>query len=161
VKRALILIGALAFILGLAMLIVRPSAPPPATQPYARAKGASLVTTSGLALSFRRDGEVHALEPGTPLHAGDVLRFKVRAERARQLVVRMRDGDAAATTVFPAGGAKDAVLVQPGDVLPFEPVIAPGAGKVVVTAIFSDHAFSLDGPRASDVEEIDVVTEKQ
>jgi hypothetical protein len=161
VKRALILIGALAFILGLALLVVRPAAAPPAALPYARAKGASLATTSGLALSFRRDGEVRALEPGTPLRAGDVLRFKVRAERARQLLVRMRDGDAQATTIFPAGGVKEAALVQPGEGLPLEPVIAPGAGKVVVTAIFSDHAFSLDGPRASDVEEIDVVTEKQ
>ena len=112
-KRALILIGALAFILGLAFVVVRPSPEPPESTPYARAKGASRETVSGLALSYRRDGEVRALEPGTPLRGGDVLRFKVRAERARRLIVRMRDGDGPAATLFPGVGSKEAALVQP------------------------------------------------
>ena len=164
-KRALILVGALAFILGLAIVVVRPSPAPPASTPYARAKGASLATASGLALSFIRDGQVRALEPGTPLRAGDVLRFRVRAERERRLSVRMRDGDAPAATIFPGVGAKEAVLVQPGDVLPIGPTLAPGAGKVIVTAVFADHPFSLpfaaDAAPASDLEEIDVVMEKE
>ena len=153
----------LAAIGGLAFLVARPSAEPPAATPYVGLRGASRTNASGLAVSLRPPGEVDVrpLAPGTPVHAGDVLRFSVRAEKARYLLVRLRDGAGAATTVFPPGGAASAVLVQPGEALPVAPVLGPGAGKVVVTAVFADHAFSLDGAHGGDAEEIDLVMEKE
>ncbi|HTA19485.1 MAG TPA: hypothetical protein VK989_09345, partial [Polyangia bacterium] len=69
-------------------------------------------------------------------------------------------GAADATTIFPAG-ASQAALVQPGEALPVTPTIAAGAGKVVVTAVFADHAFTLDGARGGDTEVIDFVMEKE
>ena len=83
----------------------------------------------------------------------------MRAEQPRYLLVRMRDGAAAATTIFPPGGSV-ATQVLPGQALPSPPAIAPGAGKVVVTAVFADHAFSLTALGA-DTEEIDLVMEKE
>lgn len=152
----------LAAIGGLAFLVARPSAEPPAATPYVGKRGASRANASGLAVSIRRAGEVDGqpLAPGTPVHAGEVLRFRVRAEHPRFLLVRLRDGGAAPETVFPAGAAP-AALVQPGEALPVAPVLGPGAGKVVVTAVFADHAFSVDGARAGDTEEIDLVMEKE
>jgi hypothetical protein len=164
VKRPLFLVAILAAIVGLAFLVARPSAEPPAATPYVGQRGASRATASGLGVSLRRDGEVDArpLAPGTPVRAGDVLRFSVRAERPRYLLVRLRDGAAAAATIFPAAaGATAAELVRPGETLPVAPVVAPGAGKVVVTAVFADHAFALDGARGGDTEEIDLVMEKE
>jgi hypothetical protein len=159
-KRALIFAGAGAFIVGLAFLVARPSADPPAVTPYAGVRGASRAQASGLAISFRRGGEVRAMEPGTPLRRGDVLRFKVRAERPRYLLVRLRDGGEVARTVFPAAGGAGAVQVQPGEALPITVALGPSPGKVVVTAIFADHAFLLSDARGAGTEEIDVVTEK-
>jgi hypothetical protein len=161
VKRPVILVAILAAISGLAFLVARPGAEPPAATPYVGKRGASRANASGLGISLRRGGEVTALAPGTPVRVGDVVRFSVRAESPRYLLVRLRDGAAAATTIFPPAGAAAAVLVQPGEALPIEPVLAPGAGKVVVTAVFADHAFSLDGARGADTEEIDLVMEKE
>jgi hypothetical protein len=48
----------------------------------------------------------------------------------------------------------------PGQALPGAPPLASGTGKVVVTAIFADHPFSLAEARGADVEEIDLVMEK-
>jgi hypothetical protein len=160
--RPLILVAILAAIVGLAFLVARPSAEPPAATPYVGQRGASRAKASGLAVSVRRDGEVDArpLAPGTLVRPGDVLRFAVRAERPRHLLVRLRDGAAPATTVFPAAGAA-ASLVQPGETLPVTPVLAPGAGKVIVTAVFADHPFSLDAAAAADTEEIDLVIQKE
>jgi hypothetical protein len=161
-KRPAILVGALAFIVGLAFLVARPSREPPAATPYLGERGASRVKASGLGIALVRAGETKPLAPGTPLAAGDRLRLTVRAEHARHLLVRMRDGAGAATTVFPAADAS--ALVQPGAALPAPPVIAAGAGKVIVTAIFADHPFTLDEARknaANDVETIDLVMEKE
>jgi hypothetical protein len=160
VKRAAILIGVLALMAGLAYLVAHPTADPTVVEPYVGERGASRTKASGLAISFARGAEVQALAPGTPLRAGDALRFAVRAERARHLMVRLRDGDAPAETIFPAGASASA-LVQPGEKLPARHVVTPGAGKVVVTAVFADHPFPLDGARGDDVEEIDRVMEKE
>jgi hypothetical protein len=126
-------------------------------------RGASRATASGLAVSLRRDGEVDArpLAPGTPVRAGDVLRFRVRAEHARYLLVRLREGDRPPTTIFPTPGAPAAALVQPGETLPVAPTLGSAPGKVIVTAVFADHAFSIDAARTGDTEEIDLVMEKE
>lgn len=158
-KRTLVLIGVLAFIVGLAFLVARPSREPVALTPYVGERGASRVKASGLALSAWRAGERLTLKPGTPVRPGDVLRFTVRAERPRHLLVRLRDGAAAPVTIFPA--APQSQLVQPGQTLPIAPSLGPGAGKVVVTAVFADHPFALDAARGEDSEEIDVVIEKE
>jgi hypothetical protein len=163
VKRALGLVAILAALFGLALLVARPSAEPPAATPYVGERGASRSRASGLGVSVRRAGDVDVrpLAPGTPVHAGDVLRFSVRAEKPRYLLVRLRDGAGAPTTIFPTAPGALAVLVQPGEALPVTPVLAAGAGKVVVTAVFADHAFSVDDARAGEAEEIDLVMEKE
>jgi hypothetical protein len=162
VKRALALVAILAAICGLAFLVARPSKEPPAATPYLGTRGASRAKASGLAISLRRAGEVDAqpLAPETPVHAGEALRFSVRAEKPRYLLVRLRDGAAAAATIFPAHGGA-AALVRPGETLPGMPVLAPGVGKVIVTAVFADHPFSLDAAGGGDTEEIDLVMEKE
>jgi hypothetical protein len=163
-RRPLILIGALAFIVGLAFLVARPSREPPAATPYLGERGASRVKASGLGVALVRAGQTKALAPGTPLAAGDRLRFTVRAEHARHLLVRLRDGGGPVTTVFPPDDARASAPVQPGDALPAPPVIAAGPGKVVVTAIFADHPFTLEDAErnaANDVETIDLVMEKE
>jgi hypothetical protein len=158
--RALFLVAVLAGLWGLALLVGRANTAGPVASPYVGQKGASRANTSGLGVSLRRDAEVRPLAPGTPLRAGDALHFTVRAEGPRYVIVRMRDGTADATTIFPTG-ATQAALVQPGEALAAAPVIAPGAGKVVVTAVFADHAFSLDGARGDDTEVVDLVMEKE
>jgi hypothetical protein len=163
-RRPLILVGVLAAIVGLAFLVARPSKEPPAATPYVGDRGASRAKASGLGLALVRGGEITPLAPGTPVAAGDVLRFTVRAEHARHLLVLLRDGDAAATVVFPVGGGRAASSVQPGEILPTAPPLSPARGKVVVTAVFADHPFSLDDLGGDgthgDLEEIDVVMEK-
>jgi hypothetical protein len=159
VKRALILMAILVGLGGLAVLVARPSAEPPAATPYVGKRGASRAKASGLAVSLRREGEVRALAPGTPVRAGDVIRFAVRADGPRYLVVRLRDGAGAAATIFPSGDA--AAAVQPGEALPAAPTVGPGAGKVVVTAVFAEHPFVLAGAPPEDAEVIDFVMEKE
>lgn len=160
-RKALILVAILGALWGLALVVGRTGTAPPVVTPYVGKRGASRATASGLGVSLLRDGEVRPLAPGTPVRVGDALRFVVRAESARYLIVRMRDGVSAATTIFPAAGASTAALVQPGEALPIAPTLAAGTGKVVVTAVFADHAFTLDGARGEDTEEIDLVMEKE
>src|SRR5262245_3532571 len=113
--RTLVLIGVLGAIVGLAFLVARPSKEPPAATPYVGVRGASRAKASGLAFTLWRLGEPpRPLAPGTSVRPGDVLRFTVRAEHPRYLIVRLRDGAGSARTVFPAAGA-DAALVQPGE----------------------------------------------
>jgi hypothetical protein len=160
VKRALLLVAILGALWGLALIVGRANTAGPVVSPYVGQKGASRAKASGLGVSLRRGADVRPLEPGTPVRAGDALHFTVRAEGPRYLIVRMRDGAADATTIFPAG-ASQAALVQPGEALPVTPTIASGAGKVVVTAVFADHAFALEGARGDDTEVIDFVMEKE
>jgi hypothetical protein len=159
-KRALILVGALLFMAGLAVLVARPSPDPPAATPYEGVRGASRAKSSGLGISLRRGTEVRPLAPGTPVRAGDAFHFVVRAERPRHLMVRLRDGRAPAVTIFPAAGAASEP-VTPGQALPVSPTLGPSPGKVVVTAIFADHPFALEGARGADTEEIDLVMQKE
>jgi hypothetical protein len=155
-----LLVAILAILGGLAMLVGRANTAGPVVSPYVGQKGASRANRSGLGVSLRRDADVRPLAPGTPVRAGDALHFTVRAEGPRYLIVRMRDGAAEATTIFPAG-ATQAALVQPGETLPVSSTMAPGTGKVVVTAVFADHTFTLDGARGDDTEVIDLVMEKE
>jgi hypothetical protein len=161
-KRLLILAAILVAIGGLAFLVARPSAEPPAATPYMGLRGASRANASGLSVSVRRAGELDAqpLVPGTRVRAGEVLRFRVRAEHSRYLLVRLREGADAATTIFPSGVPGAAALVQPGETLPVARVLGPGAGKVIVTAVFADHPFTVEA-RGADAEEIDLVMEKE
>jgi hypothetical protein len=161
VKRPLILLAILGSMFGLALLVARPSREPPAATPYVGKRGASRATSSGLGVSLRRGADVQALAPGTPVRAGDVLRFKVRAESPQYLMVRLRDGAGAPVTIFPAAAAPMAVRVQPGEQLPVEPVVSAGAGKVVVSAVFADAPFAVEGAPPPDAQVIDFVIEKE
>jgi hypothetical protein len=158
-KRPVILVAILAVLGALAFVVGRAGTAPPVVTPYVGKRGASRADTEGLAVSLRREGDVRPLAPGTPVRPGDVLHFVVRAEGPRYLIVRMRDGAAAPVTIFPAGATR-AALVQPAEALPVAPTIAPGVGKVVVTAVFAEHAFALDA-RGDDTEEIDLVMAKE
>jgi hypothetical protein len=160
VRRAILLVAILGALWGLAVLVGRANTAGPVVSPYVGQKGASRGNASGLGISLRRGVEVRALAPGTPVRAGDVLHFTVRAEGPRYLLVRMRDGAADAITIFPSGSTQ-AALVQPRETLPATPTISASAGKVVVTAVFADHAFALDGARGGDTEVIDLVMEKE
>jgi hypothetical protein len=137
-KRALILAGILAALVGLAFLVGRPHVPDPATEPYVGKRGASRARAAGLEVHVRRGDAERAVDPRTVLRAGDVLRFVVRGESARHVEVRMQDGGGAPVTVFPTG-APETALVQPRETLPVRPVIATGGARVVVTALFSEH----------------------
>jgi hypothetical protein len=140
-RRPLILVGALALLTGLAFLVARPSVPDPTTNPYAGKRGGSLDKSAGLLIRYRRGDEVRSVEPQTVLRAGDVLDFKVRGEEASYLEVRLRDGAGAVQTIFPTlptGGAPNSVKVSPGDTLPVATIVAPGGGKLVLTALFSE-----------------------
>ena len=129
-KRALIFAGIGALLVGLAFLVARPRVPDPATDPYAGVRGASRAKAAGLEVHFTRVGGRRAApsSPRTVLRAGDSLRFVVRGERARHVEVRLRDGDAAPATVFPAGAGETA-LVQPRETLPVRPRWPPGARR--------------------------------
>jgi hypothetical protein len=138
-RRPLILAGALAFLIGLAFLVARPAVPDPTTNPYAGKRGGSLDRSAGLLIRYRRGDEVRSVDPQTVLRAGDGLELKVRGERVSYLEVRLRDGLAAPKTIFPVDSPL-AARVSPGDRLPVTPVVGPGGGKLVLTALFSDEA---------------------
>ena len=128
-RRALVFTGIGALLVGLAFLVARPRVPDPASEPYAGVRGASRAKAAGLEVHFRRGGGVEqAVDPRTVLRAGDSLRFVVRGERARHVEVRLRDGDAAPATMFPAGAGETA-LVQPRETLPVRPTLAAGARR--------------------------------
>ena len=98
--------------------------------------------------------------PATVLHPGDSLRFVVRGERARHVEVRLRDGDAAPATVFPAGAAETS-LVQPRETLPIRPVVGAGGVRVVVTALFSDRARRIGADVDPDTEVVTLAIAKE
>jgi hypothetical protein len=145
---------------GLAFLVARPSVEPPAATPYVGVRGASRAKAAGLAITLQRGAELNPLSPGTLLRAGDVLRFAVRGERPRQLVVRARDARGPIVTLFPAGGALSSQLARPGDQLPATLAIGAAAGKVAVTALFADAPFPTDAAPRPETEVVDVVMEK-
>lgn len=160
-RRALALVGILAGAYGLAVLVARPHVPDPATNPYTGKRGGSLSKSAGIELRFRRGDELRAVEPQTVLRAGDGLELKITGERPRYVEVRMRDGAAAPLTIFPAGGATETPLVAPGEKLPVSPVLGPGAGKVVVTALFSDHPRPVGVPADRDTQAVTAVVAKE
>ena len=89
-RRALVLVGVLAFLVGLAFLVARPPVPDPAATPYAGVRGGARDKAAGLAVLYRRAGSERPLEPGTVLAGGDVLRFVFKGERPRYLELRVR-----------------------------------------------------------------------
>ena len=160
-RRALALVAILGGAYGLAVLVARPHVPDPATNPYTGKRGGSLSKSAGIEMRYRRGDELHAVEPQTVLRAGDALELKVTGERPRYVEVRMRDAAAAPVTVFPTEGARETPLVAPGEKLPITPVLGPGGGKVVVTALFSDHPRPVGVPAASDTQAVTAVVSKE
>jgi len=159
-RRALAFIGAGGLLVGLAFFVARPRVPDPATNPYAGVRGGSRAKAAGLGIRYLRDGVDRTVQPSTALRAGDRLRLEVRGERPRYLEVRMRDGDAPPAVVFPAGG-RDTVLVQPKEVLPVTPIVAPGGGRLIVTALFSDRPRGVGAPADPDTETVTVTVAKE
>jgi hypothetical protein len=159
-KRALVLTAILAALVGLAFLVARPHVPEPASEPYVGVRGASRAKAAGLGIHFKRDVADGPVDPGTVLRAGDQLRFVVRGERPRHLEVRMRDGDAAPSTIFPAG-ARETAEVRPRDELPVQPTLGPGGTKVVVTALFSDRPRVVGTPPDAETEVVNLVFAKE
>ena len=161
-KRALILTAILGALVGLAFLVARPHVPDPVREPapYMGVRGASRSKAAGLEVHFKRDGVEAGVDPGTVLHAGDSLRLVVRGERARHVEVRLRDGAAPASTVFPVG-ASETPLVQPREALPIRPVLAPGGVRVVVTALFSDRARPVGADADAETEVVTLAIAKE
>jgi hypothetical protein len=161
-KRALILTGILAAMVGLAFLVGRPHVPDPIREPapYVGVRGASRGKAAGLEVHVNRGGVDEPVRPATVVHAGETLRFVVRGERARHVEVRLRDGDAAPATVFPAG-AEETSLVQPRETLPIRPVLGAGGVRVVVTALFSDRARRVGADADPDTEVVTLAIAKE
>ena len=162
-KRALILTAILAALVGLAFLVGRPHVPDPLRDPapYVGVRGASRTKAAGLEVHFNRGGVEDVVRPATVLHAGDSLRFVVRGERARHVEVRLRDGDAAPATVFPAAGTAETKLIQPRETLPVRPVLVAGGAKVIVTALFSDRARPVGADADPDTEVVTLAIAKE
>src|SRR4051812_28916479 len=117
-RRPLWLVGALAAVVGLSFLVARPRTDNGSVAiNYSSVKGAK---PPGLQIYLRRADELRVLVPGTPVRAGDTLRFIARISAPRYLVVRTRDAAGNQRRLFPpadAAGA-EARLVQPGEALP-------------------------------------------
>jgi hypothetical protein len=144
-KRALVLTGVLAFVVGLAFLVARPHVPDPATTPYAGVRGGARGQAAGLVIYYRRAVTELPVEPSTVLAPGDGLRFVFKGESSRYLELRIKDGEGPVTTLFPVEGSM-ARIVRPGEVLPPRALVAPGGGRMLVTAIFSDRPWPVGGP---------------
>jgi hypothetical protein len=160
-RRALALAGILAGAYGLAVLVARPYVPDPATNPYVGKRGGSLSKSAGLEIRFRHGDEVRAVDPQTVLHAGDQLSFTVRGDGPVYLEVRWRDGAAPVQTIFPHDGSTTTPEVLPMQHLEGVPVKEPRAGKVVVTALFSDHPRQVGVPADPDTRAITAVVNKE
>jgi hypothetical protein len=160
VPRALVFAGAGVLLVGLAFLVGRPRVPDPATNPYAGVRGASRAKAAGLQIYYARVGDrERAVQPATVLRAGDQLRFVIRGERPRHVEVRLRDGQQPPVTLFPVG-VPETSLVAPGQTLPGGVTVAPGGGKVVVTATFSDSARPVGAPTDAETETITIAITK-
>ncbi len=149
-RRALALAGIIAGAYGLAVLVARPHVPDPATNPYLGKRGGSLAKSAGLEIRFRRGDEVRVVDPQTVLHVGDELTFTVRSDGPTYLEVRWRDGAGPVQTIFPRDGATMTPQVLPMQQLDRVSISQPGAGKVVVTALFSDHPRPVGAPADPD-----------
>jgi hypothetical protein len=160
-RRALALVGILAGAYGLAVLVARPHVPDPATNPYAGKRGGSLSKSAGIEIRYRRADELHVVDPQTVLHVGDELLFTVRGDGPAYLEVRWRDGAAPVQTIFPNDGSATTPVVAPTQRLSGARVAAPGAGKVVVTALFSNHARPVGAPADPDTRAITAVVDKE
>jgi hypothetical protein len=66
-----------------------------------------------------------------------------------------------AATIFPTAGAATTVEVSPGETLPVMPVLGPAGGKLVVTALFSDHPRPVGAPAEPDTQAITAVISKE
>lgn len=160
-RRLLVFLGIVALLYGLAVLVARPHVPDPATNPYAGKRGGSLSKSAGIEIRYRRGEELRAVDPQTVLRPGDGLELRVTGDRPRYVEVRMRDAAGAPVTVFPTAGARETPIVQPAQVLPVTPVLGPGAGKVVVTALFSDHPRPVGVPADPDTQAMTAVVSKE
>jgi hypothetical protein len=160
-RRALALAGILAGAYGLAVLVARPHVPDPATNPYVGKRGGSLSKSAGLEIRYRRGEVLRAVDPQTVLHVGDELIFRVRSEGPVYLEVRWRDGAGPVQTIFPNDGAPLTREVTPTQELPRVRVTAPGAGKVVVTALFSDRPRPVGAPADPDTRAITALVTKE
>jgi hypothetical protein len=154
VRRAFILLGAIAFLVGLAFLVARPSVPDPATTPYLGVRGGSRAKAAGLKVLYRRGATEKPVEPATSLAGGDLLRFVFKGEAPRYLELRVRDGSGPVETVFPPAGGGAAARVSPGDAVPAIFTVGPGPGRVLVTALFSDGPRPLGAAPDGDTETV-------
>ncbi|HEY6475039.1 MAG TPA: hypothetical protein VI456_00570 [Polyangia bacterium] len=146
---------------GLAVLVARPHIPDPATNPYAGKRGGSLSKSAGIEIRYRRGEEQGVVLPQMILRAGDLLSFRVKGERPRYLEVRMRDGASPPATIFPTDGAMATALVSPEETLPVTRLVAPGGGKLVMTALFSDGPRRVGAPADPDTQAITAVIGKE
>ncbi len=160
-RRALALVGIIAGAYGLAVLVARPHVPDPATNPYVGERGGSLAKSAGLEIRFRRGDELRAVDPQTVVHVGDELIFTVRADGPTYLEVRWRDGSGPVQTIFPNDGATTTPQVTPKRQLDRVRVSQPGGGKVVVTALFSDHPRPVGVPAEPDTRAITALISKE
>ena len=159
-KRALVLTGALALLVGLAFLVARPPVPDPATNPSAGVRGGSLAQAAGLQITYRRDVTDLPADPGTVLREGDGLRFVYRGQHARYLELRARDGDRPPATIFPVDRGA-AQLVRPGQPLPARLIVGPGGGRLVITALLSDRPWPAGAPPDGDSQTVDLSFAKE
>jgi hypothetical protein len=162
-SRPLGLVAVLAAVVGLAFLVARPRTDMRTVAvDHTGAKG---VHPPGLRIDVRHGEEVRTLVPGTPLRAGDTLRFIPRISAPRYLIVRTRDAGGRQRILFPAaadaGDATAALTVQPGQALPVTFVLDAAPGREVVTALFADRPFRAGDPPGDgiDVVTVDLVKE--
>jgi hypothetical protein len=150
-RRALALAGIIVAMAAVAALVARPRVPPPATVPYAGARGGSLAKAAGLIAYGRRGDETWPLAPGASLRAGDQVLLKVRTDRPRYLEVRVRGAGPGERTIFPTNGAGEAALVTSGEALPLSVPVDDASGRLVIFGYFSERAFLVGRAPAPDL----------
>jgi len=150
-----VFVGAGALLVALAFVVGRANVRGPGGAPYVGVRGASRAKAAGLEILYVRGAEQKVVEPSTVLRAGDRLRFRVRGERSRYVEVRLRDGAADPMVVFPAFAGVGSGPIAPKEVLPIAHELTANTGRVIVTALFSDHPRTPGAPPDADT---DVVT---
>lgn len=158
-RRPLWLVGILGAMIGLAFLVARPRADhDPAAVAYAE-RGVARSRAPGLQIFYSRGAEVGVLAPGVPLRGGDALRFVVRCDQPRYLILRGQGGGDRERLLFPADGR--AALVHSGETLPATLVLAGAPGDAAVTALFGLHPFGNDDPIGGEVEAVRIALRKE